>query len=152
MNCLAQGESLSTYKSMFVYNFIKHIQWPSEAQSIQIGIIGSDDALVTAFEKMAKAKSTPAQQIIIKKITTSELNSCHMIYLATGTPASSLTEISAQLKQKPVVVITDQENLTQKGAFISFKLLENKLKFQINKDAFDRCGLKVSGALVSMAI
>lgn len=147
---IVDDDQIVVYKSMFIYNFIKHIQWPVEVKSIQIGVVGNDDQILAAFEKMAKTKSTPLLQINVKKITPAESASCQIVYVLSR--VNQIDDLLSEVKEKPIVIIADNENLLSKTAFISFKLLDNKLKFKINKDAFDRSGLKISSSLISMAI
>jgi hypothetical protein len=49
-------------------------------------------------------------------------------------------------------MITDKNGLGAKGSSINFKVVDNKLKFELNSKAIEASNLKVSGALSSMAI
>lgn len=146
-------ESMSVYKSLFVYNFIKHIQWPTNSSSINIGVIGSA-AELEAFEKMAKAKSNASQQIVIKKIEAEDgdIEGLHLVYFGAETNTRVLTDFSNRSKSKPIVLISEHDVWMEKGMSINFRLVENKLKFSINKHAFEKNGLRISNTLLSMAI
>src|SRR5687767_823292 len=76
-----QNDEVSVYKSMFVYNFIKYMQWPGTSQNVRIGILGKDPGLKAAFEKMAKAKSTASQQISVEEISAQNIGSCNIVYI-----------------------------------------------------------------------
>lgn len=148
----AQLDPVHALKSMFVYNFVKHIQWPDDASTkiVQIGLIGADDGLMDAFEKMAKAKSTPAQQIVVKKTSATDGLDYQILYLA-STQSADFNQVMAKIKQKPVVLVAEDDRFLQQGAFIAFKKVDTKLRFQINKEAFEKGGVKVSSTLISMA-
>jgi hypothetical protein len=57
-----------------------------------------------------------------------------------------------KVKGKGTLVITDKNGLGEKGSSINFKMVDNKLKFELNQKAIEASNLKVSGALSSMAI
>ncbi|MFZ6013732.1 MAG: YfiR family protein [Bacteroidota bacterium] len=153
MTAMAQADDeINAYKGMFVYNFIRYIQWPNNTENIQIGIVGSDEKILSAFGKLAKSKSPTGQQIIIKQVTPEESSNCNMLFISAKVSNGDILSIINQLKDLPIVVITDDENWIKKGAFLSFKIHGGKLRFQINKEAFDRTKMKVSSALLSMAI
>ena len=53
---------------------------------------------------------------------------------------------------KSVLTITDSFNLGKKGSCINFKVIDDKLKFEINQASMSGASLKVAGQLSSMAI
>jgi len=53
---------------------------------------------------------------------------------------------------KPILTITDSFNLGKKGSCINFKVIDEKLKFEINQASMNGAALKVAGQLSSMAI
>src|SRR4028119_2478204 len=65
---LAQTPSDYKYHSVFIYNFIKYIQWPSSAQSgdFVIGVLGSS-GIIPELEKMASTKTVGSQKIVVRR-------------------------------------------------------------------------------------
>jgi len=53
---------------------------------------------------------------------------------------------------KAILTITDSINLGKKGSCINFKVVDDKLKFEINQASMSGASLKVAGQLSSMAI
>lgn len=140
-----------TIYSMFIYNFIKYLEWPEKNEKIIIAVWNNASA-AGELEKMAKAKSNPAREIVIKNISDEQdLMNAHMIFV----PANSSSEfirISDKLKNRPIVVVTEEPDLTEKGAGLSFKKVSDKIKFQINNRVLKSGGLKVASALEGLAI
>jgi hypothetical protein len=152
MSEAAEDADSQVFKSLFVYNFIKNIQWPAQPASIQIGIVGDDESAFQAFDKMAKAKSKEGQQIIIRKFAEQDTSLPEVVYIPSGVSGDKTRSVIDKLKSKMTVLITEESDWVQKGAFISFKVLDNKLRFQINKDVFEKTGIKISSNLISMSI
>jgi hypothetical protein len=53
---------------------------------------------------------------------------------------------------KPVLTVTDGNGLGQKGSCINFKVIDGKLKWELNQSTFSNSNLKVSNQLSSMSI
>jgi len=51
-----------------------------------------------------------------------------------------------------VLTVTDGNGLGQKGSCINFKVVDGKLKFELNQAVIGTSNLKVSSQLSSMAI
>ena len=74
-----------------------------------------------------------------------------MVFISEG-QSSSLGSISAKLQGKPVLIISETGGGAKKGAGINFVILDDKMKFELNKGAVEKQGLKVSGDLAKLAI
>ena len=61
-------------------------------------------------------------------------------------------EIKTSITGKSVLTITDGNGLGQKGSCINFKVINGKLKFELNQGVVNTANLKVSSQLTSMAI
>lgn len=137
--------------SVFLYNFIKYMQWPDDQSKLVIGVL--DHAGATAeIEKMAKAKATTERQIlVINTDNESELVNLHMVFVPANR-SGHFMKMADKFKGKPIVVVTEDPDLVEKGASISFKVVSNKLRFQMNNSGLKSSGLKVSNALDALAV
>ena len=89
---------------------------------------------------------------MIKKITSpGEAATCSVVYLGRS-KSNQFEEIKNTISGKPVLTITNGNGLAQKGSCINFKVIDGKLKFEMNQGTLTNSNLKVSGQLVSMAI
>ncbi|WP_276371097.1 YfiR family protein [Chryseolinea sp. H1M3-3] len=139
-----------TLQTLYIFNFAKYVEWPTATRSIKIGVVGNtsaEDHLV----KVAKAKSSAGVEInVINSLNESDLGSCQIIFV----PVNN-TKLADQLienfNNRPILIVTEEADFTQKGACVSFKIVSGKLRFQINEEAIKSRGLKVSGALSSLA-
>lgn len=140
--------------SLFVYNFMKYIEWPP-AQSrddFVIGIFG-DSPIQKELEVMAAAKKCKGRTIVIKKITSvDESTNCQLLYVASS-KSSQLKTLLPVLKNKSMLLVAERDGMAKKGAHISFTTLDDDvLKFEINKKNIESQNLKVSSALTSLGI
>jgi hypothetical protein len=50
------------------------------------------------------------------------------------------------------LTISEAPNLAEKGSAINFVILNNKLKFEINRNSIYKAGIKISAQLLKLAI
>jgi hypothetical protein len=57
----------------------------------------------------------------------------------------------ALLKQAPVLTVGEGERFLSLGGHIAFVVENNRVRFDVNKDAIDRTGLTISSKLLRVA-
>jgi hypothetical protein len=136
-----------------IYNFIKYIQWPneSEAGELVVGVFGEDDVF-NMLKSYYDGKPIRAKKYLIKKIgTAEEASSCSVIYIGKN-KAGQFDNVKQAITGKAVLTITDSSNLGKKGSCINFKVIDGKLKFELNQASVTASNLKIATQLSSMAV
>jgi len=149
----AQERSVEEVYSMMVFNFTKYVQWPDHAGSGEfiIGVVGNAD-IYNTLNGWYGGKPRGTKTYVIKKFANaSEVTDCHVLFIDKS-KSGEFEAANNKVKGKGTLVITDKNGLGEKGSGINFKMVDNKLKFELNQKAIEASNLKVSGALSSMAI
>jgi YfiR/HmsC-like len=149
----SQDRPMHEVHSMMVYNFTKYVQWPDHAGGGEfvIGVVGNTD-IYNTLNGWYGGKPRGAKTYIIKKFNSAaDVTECHVLYLDKS-KSGEFDNVNDKLKGKGTLIITDKSGLGEQGSAINFKLVDNKLKFELNQKAIEASNLKVSGALSSMAI
>jgi hypothetical protein len=139
--------------SQMMYNFLKYIQWPNEADGGEfvVGVIGEDDVFNT-LKSHYDGKPKGVKKFSIKKLTSAdEAARCSVVYIGKG-KSGQFDAIKNAVNGKPILTITDSSNLGKKGSCINFKVIDGKLKFEINQASVTASSLKVASQLSTMAI
>jgi hypothetical protein len=139
--------------AQMIYNFIKYIEWPNHAEpgDFVVGIIGEDDVFNT-LKNYYDGKPKGAKKYSIKKLSSAEeATTCSVVYVGKN-KSGQFENIKNSVTGKAVLTITDSYNLGKKGSCINFKVLDGKLKFELNQASVAASTLKISGQLSSMAI
>lgn len=147
----AQDKDYKSY-SLFIYNFVKYIEWPSSNQEFVIGVLG-DSPVIKELENMAKTKKAKGRPIIIKKISTAdEALNCQLIYVPPS-KSSQTKAIADKIRGKPILLVGEREGLARKGAALSFVTMDDDtLKFEFNQGVFDQNGLKIPSVLTKLGL
>lgn len=148
-----QEKPMSEIHAQMIYNFIKYIQWPNEGEAGEfiVGIIGEDDVFST-LKSYYDGKPKGAKKYSIRKLASAdEAATCAVVYIGKN-KSGQFDAVKTAASGKPILTITDSFNLGRKGSCINFKVLDGKLKFELNQASIASSTLKVSSQLSSMAI
>jgi hypothetical protein len=152
-SALPQERPTHEIHAAMLYNFIKYVQWPNEADpgDFVIGVIG-DDNLFNTLKTWYEGKAKGAKKYQIRKLASAaEAGDCQVVYVGKS-KNRDFDDVKTNITGKSVLTITDGNGLGQKGSCINFKVIDGKLKFELNQAAVGSSNLKVSSQLSSMAI
>lgn len=152
----AAEDKAALVKAAFLYNFLKFVQWPGDRAvnartSVDICILGSNpfDGAATAIMKEA---STSARKLnfVEEKSPQEAAKHCHIVYIP-GAEEARAAEITAALRDLPVLTVSDGEEFAQKHGMIGFVLVEGKIKLAVNLPALTAAGLKADAQMLEIA-
>jgi hypothetical protein len=156
---VAQSQSPPEYqeyqvKAAFLYNFAKFVEWPAEsfkdAQApLILGILGKDP-FGESLDRLRDQNIQGRKLLIKRSDKVEDLAKCHILFIS----AAEKEHLSAILKitrDWHVLTVGDTKGLIQSGVIINFIIIEKKIRFEINTDAAQRAGLKISAQLLKLA-
>ncbi len=147
-----KAQSATKYQALFVYNFTRFIEWPSNNSSeFVIGVLGKS-SIYNELQTLASAKKVGNQTIVIKQFSnSSEVVTCQILFVSNEV-VSQISQMAASFQNKNTLIITDRAGSTGKGAGINFVNADGKQRFEISKSNVDKTGLKVNKQLLDMAM
>ncbi len=149
----AQNRPEHELHSMMIYNFLKYIQWPGDKNTgdFVIGVLKDDDVYNT-LNTWYGNKERGGKKFIIKKFNSAaEVSGVQLLYV--GTSASSQFEdVLGTLGSSATLTVSNKRGLGAKGSCINFKVLDGRLKFELNQAAMSNASLRTSSQLTAMAI
>ena len=149
----AQERPTHEIHAAMLYNFIKYVQWPNEGEpgDFVVGVIGDENVFAT-LKTWYDGKAKGSKKYVIKKLNNaSEAESCQVVYVGKS-KNKDFDVIKTSTTGKSVLTVTDGNGMGQKGSCINFKVIDGKLKFELNQATVTGSNLKVSTQLSSMAI
>ncbi len=149
------GQERPTHEihAAMVFNFIKYVQWPDEngAGDFVVGVLG-DDKVFETLQKWYDGKPKGNKKYVIKKLNgASESSVCQVVYVGKSR-SKDFDTIKESTTGRSVLTVTDGNGLGQKGSCINFKVVDGKLKFELNQGTVASSNLKIASQLTSMAI
>jgi len=149
----AQERPTHELHAAMLYNFIKYVQWPNESEpgDFVVGVIG-DENVFNTLKTWYDGKAKGTKKYVIKKLSSAgEAESCQVVYVGRS-KNRDFDLIKTSVTGKSVLTVTDGNGMGQKGSCINFKVIDGKLKFELNQATVTGSNLKVSTQLSSMAI
>lgn len=152
----AQSDGNREYqiKAAFLFNFVQFVRWPGAAfptsdAPFYIGVLG-DDPFGSALDDTIQGESINGHRLmVIRSPRIEELKDCQMIFVCRS-EESRVDAILSQLNSRPILTVSEIGNFAGKGGDIDFYLSSDKVRFEINPQAAQRCGLKISSQLLSL--
>lgn len=148
----AAGGANLKLKSMFVYNFIKNVEWPASQKTgdFKVAVLGDKD-LYQMMNSTYAGKEINGQKIVFTYIDSYDaVGSAHILYIAPEY-SSSLAKHSQSLRKNKTLVVSDKGGLLYDGSVINFVVSNNKLLFEISKSNAELVPLTIGPSLLKMA-
>ena len=142
-------------KIAFLYNFARFVEWPKATFArpdapVILGILGSD-GFCSDIEKMLQGKTVDSHPLVIRHVQSVGQVQPSQILFISSSVHNDLARILGLLSGVPVLTVGDTDSFTSLGGMINFRMEANKVRFDINIDAAERSGLKLSSKLLSVS-
>jgi len=147
----AQGAGLTEYqiKAAFLYNFAKFIEWPADMGVLNLCIIG-DDNFGRDIDDLER-KTAAGKILSVERIkSVQEIKKCRILFISSS-ENERLDSILTAAQGLNILTVGDTEGYAERGVIINFYKEQNKIRFEINKDAAERSGVKISSKLFGLA-
>ena len=141
-------------KAAFLFHFAQLVDWPS-------GALGADTNPVTlctlgieAFDELdavvvGKLIGTRPLRVLHLK-PAQDIRGCHLLFVGSG-ERTRVPLLLAGLKRAAILTVGETDGFVRQGGIIGFCLEDKKVRFDINLDASQRAGLKISSRLMLLA-
>ena len=142
-------------KAAFLYNFARFIEWPPDGRagdaSFVIGVLGAD-ATSRALEQTVQGKSVGGRTILVRPVKSQEEASrCQMLFVGSESP-ERLVGLLKAVRGSAVLTVGDRDSFARDGGIVNFVMQDHHVRFEVNTDAAERAGLKISSKLLQLAI
>jgi hypothetical protein len=144
----------SQLKAAFLFHFAQLVDWPA-------GVLGADTSPLTLctigidvfdnLESLVAGKLIGTRPLRVLHVRQGqETQGCQILFVGSG-EHTRVPLILARLKNAPILTVGDTEDFVQQGGIIGFCLEDKKIRFDINLEASQRVGLKISSRLLLLA-
>jgi len=138
---------MTNYKSLYLYNFIKRIEWPVEsAEQDFVIIIMGDNETASAVEQIAITKKAGERDIVVLNMKeAAEIESADLIYVAYS-KRKYIEELVRWIGDQPILLVSDYKNA--KLTDINLVETSDGLEFIIRPEKIRAKDLKLSDMLI----
>lgn len=158
--CVAlPGAAQETYdedsvKAAFIYHFATFVAWPESAREepeFVIAVLG-DDEIAEELDRYLPGHSIQGRPMRARQIDSiEELGDEDVLFIGAGRSHTLDRDLQA-VKGQPILVVTDAEGALDKGSMINFRLVDQRVRFEISLPSAEQSGLVLSSRLLAAAM
>ena len=151
-HCAQAQVSERDVKAAFVERFTRFVEWPEEFanDTFKIAVIGKNTFDTSLDDVFSDVKVKNLSTKIIYTDDVNDLMNANLVFIS-RTEKKSLNEIFAIIGSKPILTISDTRGFCNMGTNINMYVDGNSIRYEINKEALEKTGLKVSSLLLNSA-
>ena len=143
-------------KAAFLYNFVKFVDWPTQAYAgptspTVIGILG-ENMFGHNLEQAIHNKVIHHHSLQFKQFdSAAEVTNCQVLFIS-ASERNRFPQILAALRGKSILTVSESGHFIPDGGMINFIIVDRKVRFQINNRAARQAGLIISSDLLNLAM
>jgi hypothetical protein len=140
-------------KAAFLFHFAQLVEWPADAFDGSGSPFAlctlEDDAFYDELENTLQGKQVGSRIIRIRHVHLSQAaHSCNMLFIS---KSESKSLQLAAVRNLPVLTVGEANDFLNSGGMIRFRFEQDKIRFDINREAADSSHLKISSRLLLLA-
>lgn len=142
----------ATVKAGYLFNFMKFVNWPSNAQSPQliVCVLGSNP-FGNVIETLNGREIRSSRIRVVTDVPLEQTKYCHVVFVSKS-ESGRLTPTLLRLRQMPILTVSDIAGFTDKGGVIELFTSQNgDVAFRVSQQSAEAVGLRVSSKLLSLS-
>jgi hypothetical protein len=140
-------------KAAFLYKFLGYAEFPSSAFAdaaapLTIGVVDADD-LAAELARIVAGRSAGNRVIVVRVLRESEMGApVHMLFVG-GLDAGRVRRLLRQANA--LMAVTECDGGLPAGSTINFRIIDERVRFDVALDAAEHNGIKLSSRLLTVA-
>lgn len=141
-------------KAAFVYQFPQFVEWPAaawqDAPAVQLCIV-EPNPFGTELEQLVRGDTLHGRPFAVRYIAGAEdLPGCHLLFIQSGADATpALLKATAA---RPILTVGEWEGFLEQGGMIVLRVVDRRVRFEVNRTSAEKAGLRISSQLLSLAL
>lgn len=142
-------------KAAFLYKFLGYAEFPASAFAdanapLVIGVAGADE-LAADLARIVAGRAVQGRPVLVRPLREQDpLVGVHLLFIGGDDPARLRTALRA-IGAMPTLVVTESQQGLQQGSVINFRIVEDRVRFDVSLEAADRNSVKLSSRLLTVA-
>jgi hypothetical protein len=142
-------------KAAYLSKLRNYVEWPARAAPpagarTVIGIVGAGE-VAAHLAQLAAVRDPVKGTLAVRQLRNGDpLDGIHILYLGDGYVARAAPMIE-QAAARSILVVTESDGALARGSVINFRVLDERVRFEISLDSADKAGLRVSSQLLVLA-
>lgn len=139
-------------KAAFVSKFIGYVEFPGRAAAapLVIGVAGADD-IAAELARIVGNRGINGRPVSVRVISPADrLDSVDVLFVGLGM-SDRAERLLRSAAAEGILTITEFDRALRQGSVINFRIVDERVRFEVSLAAADKAGLKLSSRLLSVA-
>ncbi|MEW6373638.1 MAG: YfiR family protein [Pseudomonadota bacterium] len=140
-------------KAAFIYKFLGYAEFPAASfvdpgAPVTIGVVGSDE-MAAELARVVAGRNVGGRPVVVRQLREGEGGSVHLLFVA----GSDCARAGRVLRSGPAALlpVTECELGLQQGSVINFRIIDERVRFDVSLDSAERNNVKLSSRLLTVA-
>lgn len=139
-------------KAAFVARFPEFVEWPPPAWEGRATLdvcVTSPNPFGLALADIVRGERVRGRSVSVHEIAgDSDMSKCHVLFVGSDRGRAAVVKRAAAL---PILTVGDGPRFLDEGGIVQFRIIENRVRFEISAEAAQRAGLRLSPQLLRLA-
>ena len=142
-------------KAAFLYKFLGYTEFPTSAFAdpmapVVIGVIGADE-MAAELTRVVAGRTVQSRPITVKVLRESDSAAgTHLLFVG-GSDSARVRAILKTAQPGPMLVVSEAEDGLQQGSVLNFRVVDERVRFDVSLDAAEKNSVKLSSRLLTVA-
>jgi hypothetical protein len=143
-------------KAASLYRFLGYVEWPRTAfpradSPYVISVINADE-IADELLRLTAGRSLDNRPVTVRRLRADQpVTETHVLFIGRG-EHSQLRQLLRQVQGQPILVVTEWEGALSQGSMINFRLVEDRVRFEIALEPVGKAGLQINSRMLSVAL
>ena len=140
-------------KAVFLFNFTQFVEWPATSAPdapFVVGVLG-EDPFHEALDHTLSGETVNGRPLVLERYARLEdVGDCQILFVSQS-QAGQLDTVLSQLRDRPILTVSDLSDFAGHGGAIEFVTVNNRLRLRINAQSAALARLTISSKLLQLA-
>lgn len=139
-------------KAAFLCSFAEFVEWPTteSADHVTIAVLGTDP-FGPLLEETVRTRALQTKTLVLKRVATPDEALRAQIVFVCASEKARLADVLRALSGGGILTVSDIDGFARRGGMVGFVLEQRRVRFEINAEAAEKAGLRVSSRLLNLA-
>ncbi len=142
-------------KAAYVINFARYVNWPASdapepSAPMHICVLGNDP-LSETLERALNGRTSNGRPMVMRHLRqVGETTGCQLLLIIQSAERHQALWLPL-LQSKPILTVGESERFIRDGGIINLVIVKGTVRFEVNLEAANRAGLKISSRMLGLA-
>jgi hypothetical protein len=142
-------------KAAFLFKFLSYAEFPptafaDPAAPFTIGVLGADE-LAGELARLVAGRSVASRPVAVRALRENDTGApVHLMFIG-GADSGRVGRVLRTVPPGPVLTVTEAEQGLHQGSIINFKIVDERVRFDVSLEAAERNNVRLSSRLLSVA-